>query len=185
MRGLRLVLRLVRYKKGASSRIEKKPFKKESSAVYSSKRQNRPEHRQAVNAVVISKPVGAPQYNNQQKDERPRRQFTRLNTTLSQILPQLLKTNLVIPREAPKNPNTTSPRYIPNARCAYHSDSPWHNTDDCWTLKNKIQDLIDAKEIEFEAPERPDVVTAPMPKHGVNVVEEDLFLVFVDDILTP
>ena len=53
------------------------------------------------------------------------------------------------------------------------------------TLKNKIQDLIDAKEIESEAPERPNVVTAPMPKHGVNAVEEDSFVVFVKDIATP
>ena len=117
--------------KGASSSTEKKPFKKVSSAVYNSRNQNRPERRQAVNAVVILKPAGAPQYSNQQKDERPRRQFTRLSMTLSQILPQLLKTNLVIPKEAPKNPNTTSPRYNPNARCAFHSDIPGHNTDDC------------------------------------------------------
>ena len=48
-----------------------------------------------------------------------------------------------------------------------------------------VQDLIDAKEIEFEAPERPNVVTAPMPKHEVNAVEEDLFVVSVDDIVTP
>ena len=68
--------------------------------------------------------------------------------TLAQILPQLLKTNLVIP----KNPNTTSLMYNPNARCAFHSDSPGHDTNDCWVLKNKVQDLIDAKEIEFEAP---------------------------------
>ena len=51
--------------KGASSGIEKKPFKKDSSAVYSSKSQNRPERRQDVNAVVISRPAGAPQRNNQ------------------------------------------------------------------------------------------------------------------------
>ena len=57
--------------KGASSSTEKKPFKKESSAVYGSRRQNRPEHRQAVNAVVISKPAGAPQHHNQQRGERP------------------------------------------------------------------------------------------------------------------
>ena len=36
--------------KDASSSTKKKPFKKESSAVYSSRRQNRPEHHQAVNA---------------------------------------------------------------------------------------------------------------------------------------
>ena len=103
--------------------------------------------------------------------------------TLSQILPQLLKTNLVILKEAPKSPNTTSPRYNPNARCSFHSDSPGHNTDDCWSVKSKIQDLIDVKEIKFEAPERPNVVNAPMPKHGVNAVDEDLFVVFVDDIV--
>ena len=115
--------------KGASSSTKKKPFKKESSVVYSSKSQNRPEHRQVVNAVVISRPAGAPQCNNQSRAERPRRQFTQLNMTLSQILPQLLKTNLVIPREAPKSPNTTSPMYDANSRCAFHSDSPGHDTD--------------------------------------------------------
>ena len=72
--------------------------------------------------------------------------------TLSQILPQLLKTNLVIPKEAPKNPNTISSMYNPNACCAFHSDSPGHDTNNCWALKNKVQDLIDTKEIEFEAP---------------------------------
>ena len=92
---------------------------------------------------------------------------------------------MVILKEVPKSPNITSPRYNPNACCAFHSDSPGHNTDDCWVLKNKVQDLIDAKEIEFEAPERPNVVTAPMPKHGVNALEEDLFVVSVDDISTP
>ena len=52
-------------------------------------------------------------------------------------------------------------------------------------MKNKVQDLIDAKEIEFEAPERPNIVIAPMPKHGVNAIEEDLFVVSMDDIVTP
>ena len=58
---------------------------------------------------------------------------------------------------------------------------PYH----CWALRNKVQDLIDAKEIQFEAPERPNVVTAPMPQHGVNVVEEDLYVASVEDIVTP
>ena len=93
--------------------------------------------------------------------------------TLSQILPQLLKTNLVTLREAPKNPNTTSPLYNPNARCAYHSDGPGHDTNNCWALKNKVQYLIEAKEIEFDAPEKPNIITASMPKHGsgINAIE--------------
>ena len=73
--------------KGTSSGTKKKPFKKESSVVYSSKSQNRPKRRQAVNAVIISRPDGAPQRNNQLKAERPQRQFTQLNMTLSRILP--------------------------------------------------------------------------------------------------
>ena len=64
---------------------------------------------------------------------------------LSQILLQWLKTNLVTLREALKNPSTTSPLYNQNARCAFHSNSPGHDTNNCWDLKNKLQDLIDAK----------------------------------------
>ena len=93
--------------------------------------------------------------------------------TLSQILPQLLATNLVSVKEAPKFPNTTSPKYNPNARCAYHSDSLGHSTDDCWALKNKLQDLIDAKEVQFEASDKPNVVTAPLPAHGVNAIGDE------------
>ena len=69
--------------------------------------------------------------------------------------------------------NTASPKYNPNARCAYHSDSPGHNTDDCWALRNKVQDLIDAKEVQFEALEKPNVVTSPMPNHGVNTIGDE------------
>ena len=81
--------------KGASANSEKKPFKKEASAVYGSKRPERPERRQSVNVVMIAKPAAAPRQANPQRAERPRREFTRLSMTLSQILPQLLSTNLV------------------------------------------------------------------------------------------
>ena len=76
-------IKVGKIQKGASPSTEKKPFKKESSVVYSLKSKNRPERRQAVNAIVISRPAGATQRNNQQKTERPRRQFTHLNMTLS------------------------------------------------------------------------------------------------------
>ena len=119
--------------------------------------------------------------------ERPVRQFTRINMTLSQVLPHLLRSNLVTLKEAPKNPNTTSPHYYPNARCAYHSESPGHDTNNCWALKNKVQDLLEAKEIEFDAPEKPNVISAPMPKHDHNAkaIEEDMFITSVDELVTP
>ena len=107
--------------------------------------------------------------------------------TLVEVLPHLLRSNLETLKEAPKNSNTTSPRYNPNARCAYHSESPGHDTNECWALRNKVQDLIKAKEIEFDAPEKPYVITAPMPKHGrgVNDVDTDLFVTLLDEVSTP
>ena len=50
-----------------------------------------------------------------------------------------------------------------------------------------MQDLIKAKEIEFELLETPNVITAPMPKHGqgVNAVEDDLFVSSMDELATP
>ena len=47
--------------------------------------------------------------------------------------------------------------------------------------------MIEAKEINFDAPEKLNVITSPMPKHGrgVNVVDTDLFVTFVDEVSTP
>ena len=84
---------------------------------------------------MISKSALVQQRNNQSRAERPVRQYTRINMTLSQVLPHLLKSNLVTLKGSPKNPNTASPRYNPNARCAYHSESPGHDTNDLWALK--------------------------------------------------
>ena len=102
--------------------------------------------------------------------------------TLVEVLPHLLRSNLETLKEAPKNPNTTSPRYNPNSRCDYHYESPGHDTNDFWALRNKVQDLIEAKEIDFDALEKPNVITAPMPKHDrrINVVDIDLFVTLVD-----
>ena len=81
-------IRSGKIQKAASTSTEKRPFKKEASVVYGPRRQVKPESRQAVNALVISKPVAAaPQQYNQQRGERPKRQYTRLSMTLSQILP--------------------------------------------------------------------------------------------------
>ena len=140
-----------------------------------------------VGAGLIPKPASDQQRNNQPRMERPVRQFTRINMTLSQVLPHLLRSNLVTLKEASKNPNTTSPHYHPNAHCAYHSKSPGHDTNNCWALKKKIQDLIEEKEIEFDVPEKPNVISAPMPRHGhnTNAIEEYFFVTSVDELMTP
>ena len=84
----------------------------------------------------------------------------------------MLIVGLVTLREHPLNPSTSSPHYNPNARCAYHSDSPGHDTSNYWALKNNIQDMIVVKEIEFDPYETPNVIIALMPNHdkGVNSI---------------
>ena len=89
-------------------------------------------------------------------------------------------------RNSPSNPNVSSPKYNPNAKCAYHSNSSGHDTDQCWALK-KIQDLIDNKNIGFDPPTTLNVITAPMPNHGkgVNAIEDTAFVSSVEDLTTP
>ena len=83
---------------------------------------------------------------------------------LSQALQHLLRMNLITLVGPHPNPKTSSPNYNPNETRAYHSDSPRHDTEDCWVLKYKIQNLIDAKEIQFDPPETPNVINAHMPR---------------------
>ena len=56
---------------------------------------------------------------------------------------------LITLRDPPRNPDTSFPKYNLNAKCAYHSNSPGHDTNGCWALKNKIQDLINEGVSEF------------------------------------
>ena len=68
---------------------------------------------------------------------------------ISQVLQHMLKMNLVTLKDPPRNPNTFVSSYNPGARYAYHSNSLGHDTDNCWMLKYKIQDLIDEGVLEF------------------------------------
>ena len=111
------------------------------------------DHRQSVNEFLISNPISTEipqQQAGYQRPDIPIIHFTRINMSLSQALQHLLKTNLVTLCDPPSNPNISSPKYNPNAKCVYHSNSPGHDTDHCWVLKSKIQDLVDNKTIEFD-----------------------------------
>ena len=107
-------------------------------------------HDQQVGAILISNPTSVQQrQGNRRRVRYQERQYTDINMPLSQALQQLLKVKLITLKDPPQNPDTSSSKYNPSVRCAYHSDSPGHDTDSCWTLKNQIQDLIDAEEIKF------------------------------------
>ena len=100
--------------KDVSSSTVKKPLsgKKEVSVAYGQKNQSKTERRPTVGDVIISNPVSTQRQNNQLRRDAPRRKFTRLNMPLYQVLPHLLKSNLVTLKEPPQNPNTISPVII-------------------------------------------------------------------------
>ncbi|XP_050883676.1 uncharacterized protein LOC127086894 [Lathyrus oleraceus] len=55
-------------------------------------------------------------------------------------------------------------RHNPNATCAYHTGYIEHSTKDCWTLKKRIQELIDQEILSFSE-EKPNVKTNSLPNH--------------------
>jgi len=191
----------------AGSSSSKKPFagaprrrEGETNVVQHRRDQNRIEYRQAA-AVTIPAPqprqqqqqrVQQPQQQQQQRPYQPRqrmpdRRFDSLPMSYAELLPELLRLGLVELRTmAP--PTVLPPGYDANVRCDFHSGAPGHHTEKCRAFQHKVQDLIDAKAINF-APV-PNVVNNPMPQHGghrVNNIEgkesEDL-VVNVDDVQT-
>ena len=75
----------------------------------------------------------------------------------------------------PKPVDVNSRFYRPEQRCAYHSNSVGHDTEDCINLKHKIQDLIGQEVVSLQ-PAAPNVNTNPLPNHGggnINMIEID------------
>ena len=87
---------------------------------------------------------------------------------LSQALQHLLRMNLITLIGPHPNPKTSSPNYNPDARCAYHSDNPGHDTNNCWALKYKIQDQIDEGKLEFTQDDQTEFFCRPSKDHNLK-----------------
>ncbi|PKI35369.1 hypothetical protein CRG98_044246 [Punica granatum] len=65
-----------------------------------------------------------------------------------------------------------SPTYTSNSsqdqsrRCEYHQGAPGHTTDNCWKLRERIQQMIDDEQLTFNAVKPPNVQSNPLPDHG-------------------
>ena len=88
--------------------------------------------------------------------------------SLDQELHHMLEAKLVALRGPPQKPNTYSPHYKHNERCMYHSNSHGHDTDHCWALKNKIQDLIDEGALEFTQDGQTEFFCHPSEAHHLK-----------------
>src|ERR1044072_4446252 len=77
-----------------------------------------------------------------------KKQFDPIPMPYSQLLPQLLKFQLV-ELQTLAMPEGILFEYDVMARCDFHSGAPCHDTEDCVTLKNKVQDFLDKGIIRF------------------------------------
>ena len=103
-------------------------------------------------------------------NQRPKRNYTPLAESRTQLFERLKAVGLIvpIPQKMPDNP---SPNFDYSKRCAYHSGGPGHETEKCFALRDKIQDLIDEKVIHLKAS---NVHNNPLPNHGdekVNMID--------------
>src|ERR1051326_6344816 len=71
------------------------------------------------------------------------------------------------PLQARPPPNPLPKNFRANEYCDYHQGAG-HKTVNCWTLKNKIQDLVDNGTIL--PVNQPNINSNPLPNHGVNAV---------------
>ncbi|XP_027183903.1 uncharacterized protein LOC113782193 [Coffea eugenioides] len=90
-------------------------------------------------------------YNYQQTNDTQNptlyRTFTNLDRPIDQLYEQL-KTAGKIGTIPPKvYPRGFPLGYNPQSFCAYHSGAPGYFTTNCWALKHKIQDMIEAEDI--------------------------------------
>ncbi|XP_058759078.1 uncharacterized protein LOC131632337 [Vicia villosa] len=105
------------------------------------------------NSTVGKKQAEVPQQQQQQGQRssndryppriRPHRKIDPIPMTYAQVLQHLLKIEKITLRDAPNAPDTQSPNYNANARCAFHSGAAGHDTERCIALKNK-QHLINS-----------------------------------------
>lgn len=62
-------------------------------------------------------------------------------------------------------------RYDLSKCCAYHSRSLGHDIQNCWSLKYKIQNLIESWDIVVKQPDQPNIIINLLPKHnGADVI---------------
>ncbi|XP_019434187.1 PREDICTED: uncharacterized protein LOC109340878 [Lupinus angustifolius] len=130
-----------------------------------------------------------PRNNNYYQQERRAPVFDRIPMTYTDLFAYLQRQGMItpVPGRIPENPG---PWYNENVTCAYHSGAPGHLVEDYRAFKFKVQDLINAKRIDFKE-NRPNITGNPLPNHEnqeVNTIEarDDVAIIDkVEDVKMP
>ena len=89
------------------------------------------------------------QHQQQPRQQAPRMQFDPIPMTYAELLPILIQENLVQTRAPPRVPNVLLVWYQPDLSYAFHQGAPDHDIDYCFSLKIKVQKLIEANILLF------------------------------------
>ena len=85
------------------------------------------------------------------------------------LLERKLETSMFSrPRESPP-----SPGFDPSKKCEHHFGAKGHILEECYHLRDCVQDLIDNKLIQFDNATAPNIITNPLPPHqegNVNAI---------------
>ncbi|KAI5430288.1 hypothetical protein KIW84_034753 [Lathyrus oleraceus] len=100
--------------------------------------------------------------------ERKKITFDPIPMSYAELYPSLIERKLITPRDPPAVPANPQWWYKPDQYCVYHSGAPGHNVDNCFQLKNKVQDLMRCGILCFEDV-GPNVKKNPLPEHGKSV----------------
>ncbi|XP_019251429.1 PREDICTED: uncharacterized protein LOC109230378 [Nicotiana attenuata] len=102
--------------------------------------------------------------------------FTPIGKSYSSLFPKLVQMGLLQPVPQTRQ-NPESPSYRAGTRCAYHSGAEGHDTDDFWTLKRAVENLIEQKRIVLKDEDVPNVTNNPLPAHNngpvIGIICED------------
>jgi len=77
-------------------------------------------------------------------------QFNPILMTYAELLPILIKENLVQTRAPPRVPNELPVWYQSDLSCVFHQGAPGHDIKPCFSLKIEVQKLIEANILSFK-----------------------------------
>ncbi|KAH0647850.1 hypothetical protein KY285_033098 [Solanum tuberosum] len=103
--------------------------------------------------------------------QRPLNNFTPIGESYTSVFEKLNSLNMIEP--IPQNYMDPHAKcFNPTIRCAYHSDAPGHNIEDCRNLRRKVEEMIQTKTILVQNDDPPNVTKNPLPAHsGVHFIE--------------
>ena len=92
--------------------------------------------------------------NNLEKPRRNRdkKRLDLIPVTYTELLPKLIAEQLIVLSCALPLKPPYPKSYNPNVHCDYHTGNPRHSTEDCLSLKQKVQTLIEVGRINFRKP---------------------------------